>query len=334
MHIMRLKHGKYIFLMCFIIISLIIKPSPSFAYQLINQEYQEVSYDNVLTLKQLSIQLLPEYENPQNWGKDQPSLLVSYVGEFVNDTNDEFADYIYLPVPAGSTMFICSMVCETEKGISYLEYEIHDQYVRWKPSKPIQAYETYPFVVEYYCNPFQVDDKGNKKFSFTFVPDESIDKIDVDIYLPPKSNAHLLFPEYQEHQVINNGTHVYSYLYRNISELYPLELSVEYNKMDHTPTMYLEGGEFYSFENEINLDTLGIVVFTLILLIIGASVIVLSTNNKRNKANAAKYETDFADEIFDDDESRREGLRKLLLKGKINEQTYQSLLDEEQKQDE
>lgn len=320
------KLFKCIVTVCFVVVLFLLMSDSSEALQVVKSN----PYQSQLKLEELYIQLLPEYENPRNWDKNKPNLLVSYSGSFYNSSPQEFNDYIYLPVPVNSHMFTLSMVCETEKGMIFLPYEITDQYVRWKPSRAIKSNETYPFLVEYYLDAIKSDYTGNKNFNYLFAPEFSVPTVYVDVFLPLHSEEHNLHPLPYDYFVINNGINVFSYIYNHVNIEQPLELSVQYHTADHSQANFSRAIPYNDFiYTSVNYDFIGIVIFSLILLIMGFSVLTLSSRNKKLKISYVDYGRD-KDSSIDETLLRKKDLRKLLIQGKINEQTYKALLDEEQ----
>ncbi len=323
---MLIKLGKRIFPIYILCIVLILTAECTSAVTTVNAGQPE---ESAMRLEKLYIQLLPEYDQPRYWDADQPSLLVSYSGEFVNYTDKEFFDYLYMPVPDESSMFTMDMVCETEKGMLYLPYEVVDGYVRWKPTKPVDSMQKYLFIVEYYCNPITVANGGIKDFMFQFARSGLISEVHLDIFMPNFSSDYVFTPAAKRHTVINNGIDVYSYEYTNVSEQTPIMLAVQYYKADHQPTGLDAEGTVPSVYTTPRLQYIGVIIFALILLIMGVSVVTLTPKMGGRRGYLYRYPQEKEDRPLSDQEQRKKNLRRLLIDGKIDEQTYLSLLHED-----
>jgi hypothetical protein len=285
---------------------------------------QKNDANEILKVDELYIQLLPEYKAPVNWDENYPSLLVSCIGEITNYSNTEYDEYIQFPVPTDSSMFTLSLVCETKKGILNRPYEVEDGYVAWKPSEPIPSMGKYTFMIDYYFNPSD-DLNGVREFDYSFFTKATIPQVNIDVYMPTSSTSHMLVPTPTEHFIINNGISVYSYLFNNVDANNPVNIEFNYNIYNNTSKSI---SEIYSYSNDfnapVNFNLIGIIIFSLILMIIGISVISLSGNNKIRIVENGRD----SEKRNDDLELRKKSLRKLLIEGKISEHTYKSLLEE------
>jgi len=310
--------------MYLVVSSLLINTVSAQVFQLVNQENND---NEILKVNELYIQLLPEYKVPVNWDGNHPSLLVSCIGEIINYSNKEYNEYIQFPVPTDSSMFTLSLVCETEKGILNRPYEVADGFVKWKPSIPIPAMGKYTFMIDYYFNP-STNLNGIREFDYSFFTKATIPQVNIDVYMPTSSTSHMLVPTPTEHFIINNGIIVYSYLFNNVDVNNPINLQFNYNIYNEISNNI---SEIYSYSNDfnapVNFNLIGIIIFSLILIIIGISVISLSGKTKMNQIRIMENGRD-VDGKIDDLELRKKSLRKLLIEGKISENTYKSLLEE------
>lgn len=314
--------------MCLLTTLLILYPMSTTAFQL---PEGKSPYHNALSLDELFVQVLPEFETPKTWDSGMPSVLISYYGEFVNRTDTVYEDYIYMPIPTNQPLFQLSMVCETDRGIVYKPNEIVDQHLKWKPSAPIGINEKYSFMIEYFYNPIEFRENGLKDFTFQFHTDKTIPIVYIDVHMPNSSTNHHLHPEYIRHFTINQNVEVYSFIFNDTSKTKPVNLNVQYQKHNNLPTNVSNDRFDYEFwKMPIHPDFIGLIIFTLILIIIGYSVITISSSNKHNRHMIVDdgKEIEF-DQLLDEQQSRRRELRSLLLQGKINEETYRSLLEEE-----
>jgi hypothetical protein len=190
--------------------------------------------------KEMQIQVMPEFDYPENWPKDQPSLLVGYYGTFTNKTGKDFKGEIEFPVPANDKNFEIYLVAEfpadnqpevqrpfkvnKEKGV-----------VTWAPAEPIKKDKTYRFVVEYYTNPYE--DGDAKKFSFNYVNPVDTEKLDIIMFAPFKSENFKIDPAAANTSEDENGIKQYFYQYTNVKKDTAVNLSVSYTKNDNKSTL-------------------------------------------------------------------------------------------------
>ncbi|OEF96097.1 hypothetical protein [Desulfuribacillus alkaliarsenatis] len=329
---MRLNYIKCILIMYLIVTLSLAFPKSSQALQFLSQNelnYNKFNYE--LKVESLYIQLLPEIEKPRNWDKNKPNLLVNISGDLINNSTSDFNDYIYIPVPTHNSQFTMGTVSETQKGKISTVYEVVENYVRWQPSNSIKPGEKYSFTVEYHYNPFFDSDSNKNEFIFIYTPGFNVEQLNIDVYLPQYVTEEKLLPQPHNYFLINNGINVYSYSYSILDYKTAIELYVQYAGVGYdviNQTREISNNDF--FYSSINYDFIGIIIFGLILLIIGFAVITLSSNSKIRNNNYVNSGRDLEEQEYDEVQLRKADLRRLLIQGKINEDTYKSLLDEEE----
>lgn len=190
--------------------------------------------------KEMQIQVMPEFDYPEKWPEDQPSLLVGYYGTFTNKTGKDYNEEIEFPVPVKDKNFEIYLVAEfpsDDEPEVQRPFEINKEkgVVTWKPSKAIEKDKTYRFVVEYYTNPFEVGD--SKKFTFNYVNPTDIEKLDIIMYAPLNSKDFKIDPVAANTSESDYGEKLYFYQYSNVKKDESVNLSVSYTKKDNKSTL-------------------------------------------------------------------------------------------------
>jgi hypothetical protein len=191
--------------------------------------------------KEMQIQVMPEFDYPEKWPEDQPSLLVGYYGTFTNKTGKDFNGEIEFPVPANDKNFemylLAEFPSEDEPEIQR-PFEVNKEkgVITWKPSKAIAKDKTYRFVVEYYINPFEVVD-GKKKFAFNYTYPTDIEKLDIIMYSPLEAKEFKIDPVATSTSESDYGEKLHFYQYTNVKKGESVKLNVSYEKKDNKSTL-------------------------------------------------------------------------------------------------
>ncbi len=188
----------------------------------------------------MQIQVMPEFDYPENWPKDTPSLLIGQYGTFTNKSGQDFDGKIELAVPAGEKGFQGYLVAEfpednkpevqrpfdvdTKKGI-----------ISWKPSKAIKNNESYRFVVEYYTS--SVDVKDNRSFTFEYSNPVEIETLDVIFYAPMEAKEIKLEPKAPNNTKSEYGEELFYYQYKNVKAGENYKYSFSYQKEGFKSTL-------------------------------------------------------------------------------------------------
>jgi hypothetical protein len=168
---------------------------------------------------EMQIQVMPEFDYPEGWAKDTPSLLVGQYGTFTNKSGQDFDGKVEIAVPASEKGFQAYLVAEfpednkpevqrpfdvdTEKGIP-----------SWKPSKAIKNNETYRFVVEYYTSSVEVKDK--RSFTYEYSSPTEIGTLDVIYYAPMEAKEITLEPKAPNNTKSEYGEELFYYQYKDV----------------------------------------------------------------------------------------------------------------------
>lgn len=293
-----------------------------------------------MTMKDFSISVWPEY--------DDPRVLVIYQGTFVNTTGTDLPQntVVKFNIPKGAEI---GMACELVDGggHSCQPYKTDDKgdYVQlsWKTTKLLKAGVEYPVFLEFYYNPF----KGattDKKFDYKFIPTYTIQKLDLALKQPLKATDFKIDPAPasagQDNEKFTN--HYYTWNNLTVNDKDKVTLKISYTKTDPNPSVKKTVGQqqLASQEQGSSLGTNAwtqpsvIVPVVLFVIILVAFVIyALNNSNRRNSErihrikNQAKSRTSGQGTGANPKVAKeKKRLRQMLLNGEISEETYHELL--------
>lgn len=300
----------------------------------------------------MQIQVMPEFDYPTNWPKDTPSLLVGEYGTIMNKTGQDYDGNIEVPVPVNDKDFQANLVAEfpdPSKPEVQRPYTIDKQkgVVTFKPQKTIKNNETYKYVIEYYVNSISVKDK--KSFTYQFTNPADINQLNVIFYSPMNAKDVQLEPKAQNKTKSDYGEDLYYYQYQNVKKGQNLSYTFSYKKDGTDSTMAainklqppndsthagVKSGNTASNSSSNNSNSpiigMGGAIIIGIAIIIAGVFVFLGLkgrkansskggkgNKKQPKKGTAKKESKKANE-----EEKKE-LRKKLLTGKIDQETYE-----------
>ncbi|NMD71806.1 hypothetical protein HHO41_16025 [Bacillus sp. DNRA2] len=190
--------------------------------------------------KEMQIQVMPEFDYPENWPKDQPSLLLGYYGTFTNNTGEDFTGEVEFKAPVNDKNFEIYLVAEfpNEKDPEVQRpFEINKDkgVVTWKPAEPIKKGKTYSFVVEFYTSDIQVTD--TKKFTFNYVNPADTESLDIIVYAPLKSKDFKIEPTATSTTDSEYAEKLHVYQYTNKKQGEAVNITASYVKEDNTSTL-------------------------------------------------------------------------------------------------
>lgn len=190
---------------------------------------------------EMQVQVMPEFDYPENWPKDQPSLLVGYYGTFENKTGSDYSGDIEFPVPLKDKNFevylVAEFPAEDEPEVQRpFEIDKEKNVLTWKPTKPIKKGEKYSFVVEYYTNPYK---SGSKEFAFDYTNPSEIKKLDIIMYVPLNAKNFKIDPKPTVTEDSEFGEKVHVYQYSDVKKGNNIKISVAYDKKDNESTLSL-----------------------------------------------------------------------------------------------
>lgn len=342
-----LKNKLFVFFLITSILSSFIIPKAS---------AETVFQADKFPLKEMQVQVMPEFDYPEGWSKDTPSLLVGQYGTITNKSGQDFDGKIEIPVPVKEKGFKASLVAEfpdPNKPEVQRPYDIDQEkgIVTWKPEKAIKNNETYQFVIEYYSQSIDVKDK--KSFTYEFKNNAEIEQLDVIFYAPMNAKEIQLEPKAQNSDKSEYGEELYYYQYKNVKVGDSLKYTFSYKKdgtestleainkqkppadANHTGTTATDQVKNSTKDSTVQpiIGVGGASIIGLAIIIAGVFVFFglkgngktpskgLKPSNQKQKKPSTKK-----DHKSSNTEDKKE-LRKKLLTGKINQEMY----DEEMK---
>jgi hypothetical protein len=288
-----------------------------------------------LKANELFVHIWPEY--------DEPGVLVIYTGEVKNTSSEPFAGRVVLNIP--KEVARAEMVCETEQGMLCLPFEIKqmENYAQlsWIVSKPIQPGGVLPFMAEFYYDPFEGGDE-KKSFTYKFSSSFDIDRITFEVKQPFNAADFKIEPAFDYVQEDNFGFKTYRYTLNNLVQGRNQEILISYTRESDEPSIdralvtgpagnqpNLGGGQ-QSMNPTYGIllaAFLGLMGFFLFYGINNANETAKSEAKTAGKGKKKVYPVRDGKEGKSVDEEKKK-LRKLLLDGKISEETYKELLAE------
>ncbi|RHW41099.1 hypothetical protein D1B31_09150 [Neobacillus notoginsengisoli] len=192
--------------------------------------------------KEMQIQVMPEFDYPENWPKEEPSLLVGLYGTITNKTGEDYSGKVEIPVPTDEKNFQIYLVAEfpaADKPEVQRPFEVNKEQgtVSFTPEKPIKKDATYSFVVEYYSNPIEVSEKTKKEFTYEYIAAAEIDTLDVIIYAPLKSTEIAMDPKPSSTQKSEYGEQIAFYQQKTAKIGDSFKYNVSYKKEGNASTL-------------------------------------------------------------------------------------------------
>ncbi len=190
--------------------------------------------------KEMQVQVMPEFDYPEGWSRDIPSLLVGQYGTITNKSGQDYDGKIEIPVPAmekGFEAFLVAEFPEKNKPEVQRPYDVDKEngIITWKPAKAIKNNETYEFVIEYYTK--SIDVKDIKSFSYELKNKADIELLDVIFYAPMDAKEMKIEPKAQNNSKNEYGEELYYYQYKNVKADTGLKYSFSYKKDGTESTM-------------------------------------------------------------------------------------------------
>jgi len=281
--------------------------------------------------EQLYVDVWPEY--------NQNNVLVSYNGVLVNNTDRPFQDELCYYIPSGAQI---SMVCETERGMVSQKYEVRpgDGYdiIAWRPSRAINPGESFPVMMEYYYHP--IEGSGQRQITYHFRLPYAIENLSLAVREPLRATGFSLIPQAQTSWQDAEGFRQYGYQFNDWPAEEPLELQLTYSKPDNQPSIVSappaapENGEERSGGTPLG-DSAAIVLITVLAVLAVVLIVFIFRANGDSAPSAGKKHPGSKGgagkskaKVLAESGSERKKLRRMLLDGKISEETYQELLEE------
>ncbi|WP_462412172.1 hypothetical protein [Neobacillus sp. Marseille-QA0830] len=307
----------------------------------------------------MQVQIMPEFDYPEDWSsRDIPSLLISQYGTVTNKSGQAYDGKIEIPVPAADKGFEAILVADfPEKDQPEVQrpYDVDKEkgIISWKPSNPIKNNETYEYVIEYYTQTIDVKDQNSKTFTYEFKNNAEIEQLDIVYYAPMNSKDNQMEPKAQDNSKDDYGEELYFYQYNNVKIDEPLKYSFSYKKdgtessmeaisklnppddethsgVTGTATDQITKGTKSSNSSKPIIGIGGASIIGIAIIIAGIFVYLgLKANShsaskpaKSNKITSKKQTAAKKENLQDRTDEKKE-LRKKLLTGKIDQDTYE-----------
>ncbi len=294
-------------------------------------------------MEELFFSIWPEY--------DTPDVLVIYSGAFVNNTGKTFTasdNTLSYYMPKGAKV---NMVCETEKGMVCLRYQVdtsnpdYDKVI-WRPSRDIQPGEKFPVMFEYNFNTFTTT--GERKFTVPYQTPFDVKNLYVEVKQPLQSSNFQMTPASTFTEKDNQGFANYYLSFADVKAETKQSFDISYVRNELKPSVQpnqgsaqvgSEGGGFNSTVLILLIAFVGMLGLFLFYAMRTPATVAVGKGGRtpraeRTKATASKAsgsakphgKTQSQPASAANDEKRK--LRKLLLDGKISEDTYRKLVAE------
>ncbi|WP_316569645.1 hypothetical protein [Neobacillus sp. YIM B06451] len=304
--------------------------------------------------KEMQIQVMPEFDYPENWPKEEASLLVGQYGTLINKTGQDFSGKIEVSVPANEKNFEVYLVAEfpsDDKPEVQRPFEVDKErgVISFTPQNPIKKDSLYKFVIEYYSNPIEVKEK--KSFTYEYTAPATIETLDVIVYAPLKSTDITLEPKpastqksdygeqiafYQVKAAGKGSKHKYTVSYKkdgNDSTLSMINKNKAPNDENHNGTSATDqlaandGGSGGDNSRPI-IGAAGGVIIGASIIIAGMFVFFGLRNKQENRKNPSSFKKDkgrkapLKQKMKPSNDEEIKELRKKLLNGKIDQESY------------
>lgn len=306
-------------------------------------------------IKEMQIQVMPEFDYPEDWpSREIPSLLIGQYGTITNKSGQDYHGKIEIPAPTKDKGFEAVLVAEfpeENKPEVQRPYDVDKEngMISWKPAKPIKNNESYRFVIEYYTKTIDVKDK--KRFTYEFRNNAEIKQLDVIFYAPMNTKEIQMEPKAQENSKNEYGEEIYFSQYTNVKAGERLKYSFSYKKdgtestteamsKQQPPNDETHSGVNGSATDQLTKSTdnskqpiigIGGASIIGIAIIIAAAFVYLGlkakaqtsgSGTKKNQYHERKRASTKKENKAFNTEAKKE-LRKKLLTGKIDQETYE-----------
>lgn len=256
----------------FIFIFAVVSPSASYA-------------ENILTMEELSIQVMPEFAyHPNDQKKDHAPLLFGYQGSMVNNSEQPQRGQIEIPLPVKEKNFRIGYVADYSsdlKKVYEIEYtvDLERGTISWTTSEEIQPQERYKFVIEFYTDGLKVD--GSKKsLAYQFKSFADIGLVNLAFTKPEKAKNWKLSPAPEEKSHAD-GKNLFGYQLQEVKAGEVKNFKLTYERKETKPTI-----ELMNLPEEKNVETgnyFAVGAFGGVSLLSVGAITILLRNKKRKQ---------------------------------------------------
>lgn len=311
---------------------------------------EKVSDD--LTYIDYVVQISPEdAEAPEGFPEDTPNVLCLSAGRLKNIGETEFTGEITIGLPENMKDFSINVVGDYQQGESSVINEIKDykldeknHTLTWKPNYTIKKDEVYSYLVEFFYNPIQVKEGGNKSFSATIAPERPVETMKVLIDQPAGGDAFKIDATGETTTLTQIGTLRYIYTFENVKANEEKTFNVTYTKKDNKSSREkINDGEWNIPQDETHgmfasdepssteikplISTFGAILIALSICL--AAVLIIVTILYKRKKNTAESVEEKSDRLSNQKkasqsavEEEKKKLRIQLINGEIDQEAY------------
>jgi hypothetical protein len=200
--------------------------------------------EGLLSLEELSIQVMPEYTyHPNDKKRDHVPLLIGYQGSMVNNTDQPQTGKIEIPLPMKEKGFRIGYVADYSSDLSKayeIKYTIDPKKgtISWTTSEKIRPKERYKFVIEFFSESIKVN-KDLKTLRYKFISFADIDLVDVTFTMPNKAEKVKITPIPSEKDNHGDEKNTYSYLFQQVTAGEEKNFTLTYERSESKPTSEL-----------------------------------------------------------------------------------------------
>ncbi|WP_066258282.1 hypothetical protein [Neobacillus drentensis] len=211
--------------------------------------------ESLLSLEELSIQVMPEYTyHPNDKQKDHVPLLIGYQGSMVNNTDHPQIGKIEIPLPMKEKDFRIGYVADYSNDLSKayeIEYIIDPVKgtISWTTSEEIGPKERYKFVIEYYSESIKVK-RDLKTLQYKFKSFADIDLVNVIFTTPDKVEKVKITPIPSEKDNHGDEKNTYSYLFQHVKAGEEKNFTLTYERSESKPTSELMNSQTKKIKDE------------------------------------------------------------------------------------
>jgi len=309
-----------------IISSLFILPRGYLAEQLEDPE---------LIYKELVVQVMPQYVEPDEWEEGNPAVLIGQHGIFTYQGEASFEGEFRVLVPHKEPDFKLSLVGNfDEEGIVHeVDAELDEEtgHLVWEPDTKLEQGDEYRFVIEYYYDPYEEAESYQFYYNYELeLPAETMSLL----ILEPFGAEDFTISEAADRTTEMFGVLAHAFDEENAEVGTTYDLNISYEKEDSLTT--LEAMETQTppdddvhaqFKDDASLDvssgtggstfidTEGAVMISLSIIIAGLFVFF----GLKSRGSMVKEKRPKNDENVEVD---TKDLRQMLIRGEIDEETY------------
>ncbi|MFJ5758387.1 hypothetical protein ACIQAA_04345 [Neobacillus sp. NPDC093182] len=197
---------------------------------------------NILTMEELSIKVMPEFAyHPNDVKKEHPPLLIGYQGTMRNLSEQPQKGQIELPLPMEEKNFRIGFAADYSSDLSKvyeIEYIIDQEKgtISWTTSEEILPKDVYKFVVEFYTDTIMVE-KEKKTLSYQFKSFTDIGLFNISFIQPLQAKKTVLNPAPEEKKTHADEEGVYSYFFQGIKAGEEKSFTLTYERNETKPAI-------------------------------------------------------------------------------------------------